>query len=244
MYELSLETFFDTGLTTSEQKSIQTAEGYVILYDVTNKFSIERAKMYYKKILQIKDPTHSDVRSQWLNNQSSSNNPSTPTSMDSPTSSATTSSSVQTPRKSNSPRDPSSPTIPQGTSKIPFLLGATKCDVDLSERQVTVVDGLKLADSMNCPYLEVSGLKKQNTVEDLFKELIKTIDRTKKTLVRANTQDSRKTSFKVGNLLPKSVSENDNDANNYLEMRRRKQTIKNRESDMPQHPTTSTTTHL
>jgi GTPase SAR1 family protein len=228
MYEITLETFFDTGLTSNEQKSVLQADGFLILYDVTNKFSLERAKIYYKKILQMRDPMHADAQSLWLHN-----------------SGPPTTSNTQNDTQNGTPRvhAPSSPivgnmsptTASSAPSKVPFVLGANKCDADQTERQVSVSEGLKLADTFNCPYMEVSSLKKIKTVEDLFREMVKTIDRTKKAQLklqqRLDSQRERTNSFKlpkVGDLLPKSVSEND-DAN-YVEMmknRKRHQSVRN-----------------
>jgi GTPase SAR1 family protein len=224
MYEITIETFFDTGLTSNEQKSVIQADGFLILYDVTNKFSLERAKIYYKKILQMRDPMHADAQSSWLHNNG-------------PTTSTTNESNTQR----NAPPSPvigtNSPTTAHSViSKVPFVLGANKCDVDQSERQVSVTEGLKLADQFNCPYMEVSSQKKIKTVEELFREVIKTIDRSKKAQLknqqRLEQSKERTNSFKlpkVGDILPKSVSESDNADANYVEMmkqRKRQQSVR------------------
>jgi len=247
MYEITLDTFFDTGLTSNEQKIVLQADGFLILYDVTNKFSIERAKIYYKKILQMRDPTHVDAQSSTLH-------------VGAPTTSATNSetTSSTTNVQSRAPPSPSfgstsSPTTSHSTpvSKVPFVLGANKCDVEQGERQVSVADGLKLADHFNCPYMEVSGLKKVKTVEELFRELVKTIDRSKtlqlKLSQKVDNNKDRSASFKlpkVKDILPQSVSESDNADANYAEMmkqRKRQQSIRSTITGNSA-PTTSGTT--
>jgi len=178
----------------------------------------------------MRDPMHADAQSLWLHNSG-------------PTTSSTqsdTTSSGATPR-GGAPPSPvlghnMSPTTAHSISKVPFVLGANKCDVDQSERQVSVEEGLKLSDAFNCTYMEVSSLKKIQTVEELFRELIKTIDRSKKNQIlqhqKSTSRERTNSSFKlkVGELLPKSVSESDNADANYIEMmkqRKRQQSIRN-----------------
>lgn len=56
-YELSMITLYDTGFTTEEKEELKThIDGYLLMYDVTNKFSTERVKNYMKLILQLLDP--------------------------------------------------------------------------------------------------------------------------------------------------------------------------------------------
>jgi GTPase SAR1 family protein len=228
LYEISLESFYDTGLTSNEQKTVLQADGFIIMYDVTNKFSLERAKMYYKKILQMRDPTHVDAQSLTLHSGP-------------PT---TSSSTTDTHSNGGTPRQnaPSSPMFGNGSpttvgsapiSKVPFVLIANKCDVEEAERQVTVSDGLRLADQFNCPYMEVSAMKKIKTVEEMFREVVKTIDRSKKQLLklqqRAESRE-RNSSLKLKGLNFISQSESENTDANYVEMmkqRKRQQSIRN-----------------
>ncbi|KAG2393736.1 hypothetical protein C9374_007267 [Naegleria lovaniensis] len=57
-YELSMITLYDTGFTTEEKEELKThIDGYLLMYDVTNKFSTERVKNYMKLILQLLDPS-------------------------------------------------------------------------------------------------------------------------------------------------------------------------------------------
>ena len=49
-YELQLSTFYDTGLTDEEIKLVQQADGFIVVFDLTNKFSLDRVLFYRKKI--------------------------------------------------------------------------------------------------------------------------------------------------------------------------------------------------
>ena len=66
--------------------------------------------------------------------------------------------------------------FPGNTSKI--LIG-TKCDKDLdnNQRQVSVEQGKKFADKINCPFLEVSS-KDNINIEEIFRLLIIEINKT------------------------------------------------------------------
>jgi GTPase KRas len=49
-YELQLSTLFDTGLTDEEQENLEKSDGFMIVFDTTNKFSLEKTQIYKKKI--------------------------------------------------------------------------------------------------------------------------------------------------------------------------------------------------
>jgi len=56
-YEVSMITLYDTGFTAEEKEELKShIDGYMLMYDVTNKFSVERVKNYMKLILQLIDP--------------------------------------------------------------------------------------------------------------------------------------------------------------------------------------------
>ena len=51
---------------------------------------------------------------------------------------------------------------------IPIVIAGNKCDLE-HERKVSTADGLKLAQSWNCPFFETSAKTKINNVECFYK---------------------------------------------------------------------------
>jgi GTPase SAR1 family protein len=117
-YELLLSPFYDTGLTDNDIQQVQKADGFIVIYDVTNKFSVDRVQIYKKKI-----------------------------------------------EKSN-------------VSPALVLVG-NKSDMK-NEREVKVEDGLKLGDEFGCAYFEVSSKPNYKGVEDAFKEIVRVIEKQRK----------------------------------------------------------------
>jgi len=54
-YELTLQAFYDTGLTDSELQTLQKADGFIVVFDLSNRFSLERVNFYKKKIEKSSD---------------------------------------------------------------------------------------------------------------------------------------------------------------------------------------------
>jgi len=50
---LNITYIYNTGWSPLEQDAVTKADGFLILVDLTNRFSMERAKFYYRKIMQI-----------------------------------------------------------------------------------------------------------------------------------------------------------------------------------------------
>lgn len=49
-YELVLSPFYDTGLTDGDIQQVQKADGFIVIFDLTNRFSLDRVQVYKKKI--------------------------------------------------------------------------------------------------------------------------------------------------------------------------------------------------
>jgi len=117
-YELLLSPFFDTGLTDNDIQQVQKADGFIVIFDLTNKFSLDRVQVHKKKIEKT-------------------------------------------------------------LSKPALILVGNKSDLK-DEREIKTEDGLKLADEFGCAYFECSSQPNYKGVEDSFKELIRVIEKHKK----------------------------------------------------------------
>ncbi|EFC42218.1 predicted protein [Naegleria gruberi] len=158
-YELSMITLFDTGFTTEEKEELKShIDGYLLMFDVKNKFSLEKVKTHMKLILQLHDPTSPILaemnKNSWQNaykkkrkateNNASSSSSSTNT----VTTTSTNSSNVSTPTlnvtdTSNNPTtivSPSSPgretgSISSSIASSPTTTSSTTSSVSSSTSQ-------------------------------------------------------------------------------------------------------------
>jgi hypothetical protein len=127
-HELVIHKFYNTGFNYFDQEIIMHADAIVILVDVTNKFSMERARFFHNKVKHIRDNFY------------------------------------------NNGNGIAAFQIEEKTQPI-FLLG-TKCDQNCT-RQVSTVEGIRLADHWNCSYMEVSSNSSNYKGVDIFlRELV------------------------------------------------------------------------
>lgn len=73
------------------------------------------------------------------------------------------------------PPHDSSPSPPQDTDEVPMILVGNKCDLE-DERVVGKDQGLNLAKSFSCAFLESSAKAKIN-VNEIFYDLVRQINR-------------------------------------------------------------------
>lgn len=75
------------------------------------------------------------------------------------------------------------------SDNVPVLVVGNKCDLEM-ERQVSYEDGLALANSFNCPFLETSAKQRIN-VEEAFYGLVRNINQYNAKIAEAEKQQQQ-----------------------------------------------------
>ncbi|ESP03039.1 hypothetical protein LOTGIDRAFT_212557 [Lottia gigantea] len=63
----------------------------------------------------------------------------------------------------------------KGNTQVPVILVGNKSDLRM-EREISVEEGKKIADSWKCPFLEASA-KENQSVQDVFTQILMTVER-------------------------------------------------------------------
>ncbi|ABN66200.1 predicted protein, partial [Scheffersomyces stipitis CBS 6054] len=96
------------------EQYMRTGEGFLLVYSINSRNSLEELQSFYEQILRVKD-----------------------------------------------------------SERVPVLVVGNKCDLEI-ERQVSYEEGLALANSFNCQFLETSAKQRIN-VEEAFYNLVRSI---------------------------------------------------------------------
>lgn len=127
------------------EQYMRTGEGFLLVYSINSRTSLEELQPFYEQILRVKD-----------------------------------------------------------TDDVPVLVVGNKCDLE-SERQVSYEEGLSLAQSFNCPFLETSAKQRIN-VEEAFYGLVRSIN--KKEGEKNAEKSSEAISSKAGVTTPGDTADN------------------------------------
>lgn len=82
------------------------------------------------------------------------------------------------------------------SDNVPVLVVGNKCDLEM-ERQVSYEDGLALANSFNCPFLETSAKQRIN-VEEAFYGLVRNINQYNAKIAEAEKQQQQQNANQQG----------------------------------------------
>jgi len=176
-YEIHVTSFYDTGFTEEEQQAIVKADGYFIMIDLTNRFSVVRAKIYHKKLSMMLD-AHYNLGSN--HNSGSSSNPNSPTQNGGQTGTTVTAASSSTTTADSSMTDVPTAAATSPPLKVPFILIGSKSD-ETQKRRVETLDGIRMGDMWSCPFMECSSVQAHNKgIDSAIREIINMIELKKK----------------------------------------------------------------
>ncbi|CAI5758993.1 unnamed protein product [Candida verbasci] len=113
------------------EQYMRTGEGFLLVYSINSRNSLEELQSFYEQILRVKDQ-----------------------------------------------------------DQVPVLVVGNKCDLEM-ERQVSYEEGLQLANSFGCPFLETSAKQRIN-VEEAFYDLVRYIRDSNKKIEQEKNQAENK----------------------------------------------------
>jgi hypothetical protein len=189
-YEMIFFKDFNTGFTEKEHNKLTKADGFILMYDVTNKFSVVKLQIFIKRLESLNHKQH--LKSTEVIKQSSliSNVKETSKIHEN----NLISSQIQFSRtstqsfKMNTHNDSSNISYFNNDSifdietKIrtlpPTVLVGNKSDLS-ENREISVDDGLKYSDFLQIPFFETSS-KTNSGIKQVVEELIKEIGNKKK----------------------------------------------------------------